>query len=160
MRRVKQEQILRFSEVGWQVWNMWGSRLFASCADPNFHPLGIITDEEWENEEKRIQDIDNQGIRLAQQNNLEEVKRLRDSEFQRFHMKPHEFSRALPEATKTLKAFGVSSQLCLFAAGIFNDDSHCPDKTYSANSSLHKSICVSPWPRCWSVFLLSCFDTF
>lgn len=119
MRRVKQEQILRFSEVGWQVWNMWGSRLFASCADPNFHPLGIITDEEWENEEKRIQDIDNQGIRLAQQNNLEEVKRLRDSEFQRFHMKPHEFSRALPEATKTLKAFGVSSQLCLFAAGIF-----------------------------------------
>ena len=105
---MKQDTLFRFSETGWQVWNIWAVRLFKSCVYADFHPLGIITDEEWKVEQARINSIESIDVRLAQQANLEEIKQLKDAELQLYHQQPHEFSRALPQATRTLKAYGVS----------------------------------------------------
>ncbi|KAL3144232.1 hypothetical protein ABBQ32_004012 [Trebouxia sp. C0010 RCD-2024] len=49
--------------------------------------------------------IGNEDIRRAQQANLDQVEQLREKELERYREKHHEFSLALQEATKTLKAF-------------------------------------------------------
>ncbi|KAL3144591.1 hypothetical protein ABBQ32_004315 [Trebouxia sp. C0010 RCD-2024] len=71
-KEVLQTQLFGFTDVGWQVWNIWAAKLFASCADPNFHPLGIFTEEEWEEERQRIIMIGNEDIRRAQHANLDQ----------------------------------------------------------------------------------------
>lgn len=108
MCRVNQDALLRFTEVGWQIWNLWAIKLFSSCADVAFHPLGVILDEEWQKEDTRLAMVEEGNIRRAQSANLEEVKRLRDLELQRYNTRPHSFKEALSEATKTMKALGLS----------------------------------------------------
>ena len=57
---------------------MWAIRLLESYRDEGFHPLGAISNDEWEAEEERILDIEQAEFRQAQLDNLAEVKRVRD----------------------------------------------------------------------------------
>ena len=82
--RVNQDSLLRFTEVGWQVWNLWAKPLFVSCASEKFYPLGTISDEEWEAEWDRVNNIRDENIRKAQAENLIQVKEVRDAEAQRY----------------------------------------------------------------------------
>ena len=100
--------LLRFSEVGWQVWNEWAKKTFASCFDGTFHPMGAITKEEWEQEEERIADIHDESMRKAQSSNLREVKELRAKALQHYLATSPSLQTALYKAVGLLKSFGVS----------------------------------------------------
>ena len=107
--RLKQEALLRYTEVGWQVWNMWAIRLLESYRDEGFHPLGAISNDEWEAEEQRILDIEQAEVRQAQLDNLAEVKRVRDSELKDFDKLPHVYGVAIHELMLTMKSYRVSA---------------------------------------------------
>ena len=100
--------LLRFSEVGWQVWNEWAHTVFASCFKDTFHPMGVITAEEWRLEEERIQEIRDNNMRTAQLANLEEVKELRAKALQSYNSGSPSLQSALLEAVGLLKSIGVS----------------------------------------------------
>ena len=57
---------------------MWAPGWFVSCFDASFHPLGVITEEEWREEESRISNLPNIGMREAQATNLHSIKEARD----------------------------------------------------------------------------------
>ena len=105
--RVNQDILLRFTEIGWQVWNMWAVKLFESCSSDSFHPLGTISEVEVEDEEYRINSIQDGKLRVSQRSNFDEIMAVRDSEEERYKNLGHSFRNALLEITKTMKAFGV-----------------------------------------------------
>ena len=107
--RLKHEALLRYTEVGWQVWNMWAIRLLESYRDEGFHPLGANSNDEWEAEEQRILNIEQAEVRQAQLDNLAEVKRVRDSELKDFDKLPHVYGVAIHELMLTVKSYGVSA---------------------------------------------------
>ena len=105
--RVNQDTLLRFTEVGWQVWNLWAVKLFESCSSDSFHPLGTISEAEVEDEKFRIMSILDGKLRVSQQSNFDEIMAVRDSEEERYKNLGHSFKNALSKSTKTMKAFGV-----------------------------------------------------
>ena len=66
---------MRYTEVGWQVWNMFAHKLFRSCADANFHPVMKISEKEWAAELQRIADLENDQVRTRQTEVLEDVRK-------------------------------------------------------------------------------------
>ncbi|DBB03146.1 TPA: hypothetical protein ACH3X1_013376 [Trebouxia sp. C0004] len=109
--QVTQEIIVRYTEVGWQLWIMYAKKLFRSCADANFHPMMKITEREWRAEEERIAALQNDQVQERQSAILEEVRQLREAALAKYQAQPHSFRRALMEATNTLRAVGVRSVL-------------------------------------------------
>ncbi len=90
------------------MWNMWADRLFQSCADESFHPLGTISRDELKAEYERILAIEDEKCRVAQHDHLQEVLELRDKQLVKYKEGgTHSFKRALLEASKTIKAIGV-----------------------------------------------------
>ena len=109
-RRVNQEVLLRFSEAGWQVWNLWAKKIFESCCSiETFHPLGVITDEEWQREEERINDVQDERNQDAQLAHLAEVRELRDEALARYLAGGHNTGKAFLQAVPLIKGIGVSS---------------------------------------------------
>lgn len=85
---------------------MWAPGWFVSCFDASFHPLGVITEEEWRDEESRISNLPNSGMRDAQAANLHSIKDARDKALQKYKA-DSKADPPLTEASKTLKGYGV-----------------------------------------------------
>ncbi|KAL0018273.1 hypothetical protein WJX77_002162 [Trebouxia sp. C0004] len=111
--QVTQEILVRYTEVGWQLWNMCVKQLFRSCVDANFHPMMKIPNREWEAEVQRIAALHNDEVRERQLAILEEGRQLTEATLSKYQAQPHSFRRALMEATNTPRAIGEKHDVFL-----------------------------------------------